>query len=322
MYYNKIFRVWVFDPFDYFFISAFLASILTRHLKNYLSEKASMKRLKNSIIKKSQLIEASNSKVTKFSSKGLKFRLKVQEICKFVFMPRGGVIRLAVFLKDKELRAEMFKILFTAVRISLQIVLSLCDINLQYVVVNEVNPQTVVIIICAGGTTGFVSSWFSVGAFLLTPPTILSFFLLRSLTQQFLHNAEYIKWERFQKEMKTFFIDIQKNIDNSNKIKLENLNWNKNPAIKEAAERLGIFENAPNAIGKLNLDTLDPNPDLKKFLEESGIIGTETTNLKTRIKRKIGKTVNFKDFVDNNKSDLDVIDAEIVNKTVQIRIKD
>jgi hypothetical protein len=213
MYYNKVFRVWVFDPFDYFLMSACLVSILTRHLKNYLSEKASMKRLKNSIIKKSQLIEASNSKVTKFSSKGLKFRLKVQEICKFVFMPRGG-----------ELRAEMFKILFTAVRISLQIVLSLCDINLQYVVVNEVNPQTVVIMICAGGTTGFVSSWFSVGAFLLTPPTILSFFLLRSLTQQFLHNAEYIKWERFQKEMKTFFIDIQKNIDNSNKIKLENLN--------------------------------------------------------------------------------------------------
>ena len=75
MYYNKIFRVWVFDPFDYFFKSAFLPSILTRHLKDYLSEKASMKRLKNSIIKKSQLIEASNSKVTKFSSKGLKFRL-------------------------------------------------------------------------------------------------------------------------------------------------------------------------------------------------------------------------------------------------------
>jgi len=179
MYYNKIFRVWVFDPFDYFFISAFLASILTRHLKDYLSEEASMERLKNSIIKKSQLIEASKSKATKFYSK----RLKIQRIYKFIFMPRGGqvdleykladvikeiVIKLAVFLKNKELKATFLKIIFTQGTLILQLILHTFKINLQYVVVNEVNPQTVVITLCAGGATGFVSSWFSV----VTPPTI------------------------------------------------------------------------------------------------------------------------------------------------------
>jgi phosphate/sulfate permease len=55
MYYNRILRVWVLDPLDYFLISAFVGSLLASHLKNYLSEKSSMERLKNSIINKSNL---------------------------------------------------------------------------------------------------------------------------------------------------------------------------------------------------------------------------------------------------------------------------
>jgi hypothetical protein len=47
MFYNRILRVWVIDPLDYFLISAIIESILASHLKNYLSEKASMERLKN-----------------------------------------------------------------------------------------------------------------------------------------------------------------------------------------------------------------------------------------------------------------------------------
>lgn len=50
------------------------------------------------------------------------------------------------------------------------------------------------IIACStGGTVGFVCSWFSVGAILVAPPTLLSVFLLRSLAQQIQHNVEYIK---------------------------------------------------------------------------------------------------------------------------------
>lgn len=54
MYYNRILRVWVVDPVDYFLLSALIGSIVTSGLKNYLSEKAAMERLKNSIIKKSK----------------------------------------------------------------------------------------------------------------------------------------------------------------------------------------------------------------------------------------------------------------------------
>ena len=170
------------------------------------------------------------------------------------------------------------------------------------------------------------------GAILVAPSTLLSVFFLRSLTQQIQHNAEYaeytklknrigklLKDQNFQKEIQTIFSETQKNIDNSNKIKLEHLNWNKNSAIKEAAEKLGIFENAPSATGPLNLDLLDPDPDVKKILEEFGLI--ETPNPKIPVN---GKTVNFRDFVDgiDNELDFDVIDAEIVQEPVRIRIRD
>ena len=54
MYYNKILPVWVVDPFDYFLLSAIIGSLVASYLKNYLSEKKAMERLKNSIIKKSK----------------------------------------------------------------------------------------------------------------------------------------------------------------------------------------------------------------------------------------------------------------------------
>ena len=316
-----------------------------------MSENASMARLKNDIIKKSplNLLEPSRT-ITNFNSKSKK--PKIQTIYRFALDTRGGadsdyeyklaeriqdlVIKLAFFFKKNELKAKILKIIYTQGRLFLQLVLSLCKINLQYVVIEAVNPQVVVIACCIGGTTGFVSSWFSVAAILLAPPTLLSVFLLRSLDQQIHNNAEYTKFKQnigrlfkdknFQENIETIFIETQNNIKNSKKIKLEHLNWNKDPAVKEAAERLGIFKNAPSDTGPLTLDTLDPDPDLKKILQEFGLI--ETPNPKTPIKTSPkGKMVNFRDFVDgmvdgDNKSDLDVIDAEIVKESVRIRIRD
>ena len=56
MYYNRILRVWVVDPLDYFLLSAIIGSLLASRLKDYLSEKKAMERLKNSIIEKSKLV--------------------------------------------------------------------------------------------------------------------------------------------------------------------------------------------------------------------------------------------------------------------------
>jgi len=338
MYYNKFTGQLVLDILDYFLISSFITSNLASYLKDYLAEKASMARLKKDLIKKSRLIEPLKSR-KKLNSK----ESKIKKIYRFVLGPRGGsdydyqlankikdlVIELAVFLKKKELQGKVLKLIFSHGRLVLQLILATYDINLQLVVLDPISREVVAIACCTGGAMGFIVSWFSVAATLVAPPTILSVFLVRSLAQQIQHNKEYTKIgrflndENFQENIKSIFIDAQKRIDNSNKIKLEHLNWNKNPAIKEAAERLGIFENAPRATGQFTLDTLDP--DLNKILKEFGL--SETLNTKTRIKRIKGKTINFRDFVEgmvdgDNKSDLDVIDVEIVQETVRIRIRD
>jgi hypothetical protein len=77
MYYNRILRVWVLDPLDYFLISAFIGSLVALRLKTYLSEKAAMERLKKSIINKSGLI-ASQTPILESKES------KIKRIYKFV----------------------------------------------------------------------------------------------------------------------------------------------------------------------------------------------------------------------------------------------
>ena len=135
-----------------------------------------------------------------------------------------------------------------------------------------------------------------------------------------MHNAEYAKWKgifseflkdkNLLEDFKSILIETQKNIDSSNKIKFEYLNWNKNPAIKEVAKRLKIFENVPNGTRRVNLDL--------EILKELGIL--QKLNLKSRIREK---TVNFRDFGKRmtDKSDLGVIDAEIIKEPVWVRVR-
>lgn len=97
-------------------------SSLTSYLKNYLSEKASMIKLKNDIIKKSRLIEPSKATKSLNNSK----KLKIQMIYRVDINNRVGykydyqlaqqikdlVLKLAVFLKEKEIRDKVLKIIF------------------------------------------------------------------------------------------------------------------------------------------------------------------------------------------------------------------
>jgi hypothetical protein len=83
MFYNRILRVWVFDQFDYFLISALIGSLIALELKKYLSEKVAMKRLKSSIIKKSNLVRL---KPSGFISK----KNKIKRIYIFALQGRGG----------------------------------------------------------------------------------------------------------------------------------------------------------------------------------------------------------------------------------------
>jgi phosphate/sulfate permease len=85
MCYNRILRVWVIDPLDYFLISAIIGSILASHLKNYLSEKSSMERLKKSIINKSNSLP-SKTKIPIWSPT----EAKLKRIYRVALGSRGG----------------------------------------------------------------------------------------------------------------------------------------------------------------------------------------------------------------------------------------
>jgi len=352
MYFNRILRVWVLDSVDYFLISALIASIAASYLKRYLSEKAAMERLKNSIINELGLLKLPDSKSTNFDSKAS----KIKKIYRFALDNRGGqvdveyelaekiknmVTRLAAFLKQRELKG-ILRIIFTQGRLILELLLYTCKIQLDYIILDEVSTQVIVIAITTGGAAGFTASWLLAGTMLVTPPVIASVLLLRSFNQQIIHNVKFSKLknmlnkllndEDIKETVGTILIETQKQVDNSNKIRLESfesLNWNKNPAIKEACERLGIFENTPHVTGKLNLDSLDP--ESTKILEELGFIKKPMGEIiqeevKEKVKKKIkGKTVYFKDFLDqtidydDGMSDSGIIDAEIVEEFIRIR---
>jgi hypothetical protein len=114
------------DPLDYFLISSIIGSILASRLKNYLSEKASMERLKRSIINKSNcppsktnlpilnIKQAKTKKIYNFALRGGQFNPLVDElqaalefsneIFNLAQQIKGIVERLATFLKEKKIK--------------------------------------------------------------------------------------------------------------------------------------------------------------------------------------------------------------------------
>ena len=169
---------------DCFLISALIGSLIALYLKNYLSEKTAVERLKNSIINKSTLV-ASRKPI--FNSK----KAKIKKIYRFTLRSRGGqleefqadfefsneifklaqgiqqmVERLAVFLKQRELKG-ILRIFFTSGRLILELVLY-------------------------RGAAGFTLSWVSVGPSLVTP--LYSSFRLKRIHSHRIHSNHAIHY--------------------------------------------------------------------------------------------------------------------------------
>ena len=302
MYYNRITGKLVLDSFDLWLISFFITSQIVSHFKESLSEKAKMKRLKDDIIKKSRVIDTSSFRnYSNYTDK------RIKKIYNFALKPRGGQIediklaqqfaqesklaqqikkmihRTVIFLMTKENNARVFKRLFTVARLALQFVLIRCNIQIQYLVIDGITQQVAIISMCSGGTLGFIYGWFAAGTFLIVTPAVLSAFVLRSLFQQYMNFKQYQEILKFSvrlakdKEFRESIINMIHGINNQieenmNLINLKNLNWNKNPEIKQAAERLGIFQNPPKIDGPLHLDTLDFDLELEEMLENLGLL--------------------------------------------------
>lgn len=341
MYYNRILRVWVVNPSDYFLLSAILGSILASCLKEYLSEKKAMERLKKSIIKKSK--SKSIIKLDRPIPNSKEKRIK--KIYKFALGNRGGqfedfqieyefenelfnlaqeikglVERLAAFLKERELKG-VAKIFFKSGRLLLELILYKCKIDISYLLLNErLSAQVIVIATTAGGAAGFTISWFSAGASLVAPPILISTLLIQSAAQQIVNQRDFSKFKKMinrvleddelRETLRAFFIE------------------------GEVPTTTGI-EMKPWDLGKEPLPEFhgDPDQTLQEFIKakmekELGLVENPTSKQLEEIihNKKIikkGKTVYFKDFIKEIAEDPDdIIDAEIVKEAIKkVKVK-
>lgn len=342
MYYNKITRFWSVDPLDCLILSAILGSILASYLKNYLSEDKSLERLKNSMIEKSGLVIKSSKPASIRNSK----EIRIRRIYKFALTQRSGQIenfqanhklsneifklaqkiknaveRLASFLKKRELRG-VAKIFFKNGRLILELVLYRCRIDITYAVLNEaMTPQVIIITSTVGGIVGFSISWLSAGASLLTPPLLLTIFLLRSVKQSIVNRRDYLKFETLVNEMlddgelkqtvRAFFMEGE--FQTTNKIEMKPWDSNKNPL--------------PTTLN-LNSDQTFEEFVKARLKEELGLIENSIPEqLEIIHEKKIrnrAKTVYFKDLIKEigeNANNENIIDAEIINESIKVKLK-
>lgn len=314
--YNRILRVWVVDPVDYFLLSAIIGSFTASLLKNYLSEKKAMERLKNSIIKKSKIVIKSDRSILNSSQTKVKKIYRValgtyggqfeefpidynnpdheffNEILKLAQDIKGFVEKLAVFLKERELKS-VARIFFKNGRLLLELILYKCRIDITYSVLTEgLSTQVIIITATAGGAAGFTLSWFSAGAILVAPPVLISTLLIRSVLQQIINLRDYSKFkklvnkmledEELKKTIRAFFMDGQ--VPSTNRLEMNPFDLNENSVPKydvESGQTLAEFIKA-------------------RMKEELGLIEDPTPEQLQEIihrKKPRGKVVFWKDFI-------------------------
>jgi hypothetical protein len=345
MYYNQILRVWVLDLVDYFLLSAFIGSLTASYLKDYLSEKRAMERLRNSILKKSELLEdrpiltSKEKRIQKIYKVALgthggqleDFQADHQfsnEVFQLAQAIKGFVERLASFLKERELKG-VAKIFFKNGRLLLELILYKCKIEISYFLLTEaLSTQVIVITATVGGAAGFTLSWFSAGAALVAPPVLISTLLIRSLLQQIINKRDYWKFKKMINQMlnedelkqtvRAFFMEGE--VPRTSRIEMK------------------AFDSDKNSLPKFDFES-DSNPTLEEFIrtkmeEELGLFENPTQEQLEEIihrgkinRNSKGKTVLFRDFIDEvaDLSDSDtIINAEIVKEfkePIEVRVR-
>jgi len=259
VYYNPFFKRIIFDRVDYVLISIMLSIYVTEYFKKQYFperlEKQKMERLRQDLIKK--------SKVSQLSSKRLPSSSLVRSVKK-IFSIRGGneeqlytnvekiktfVMYLFLIVEHRIDKKKIWNFLFLNFRSYLYLILQIWQIDL-FCILDPITGQSVIMTIAFGGTSGFIISWFGVGATLVGNSLGLVL-LSKSFTQQLISTLEHRKFQnqvtKFlnNKELHSLVVPADK------KLKLETLNWNKKPALKETAERLGVFEETPNLGGPI-----------------------------------------------------------------------
>ena len=327
MYYNRFLGRIVLDLVDYFLISAIVSIHCTEYLKRYSSEKQKMERLRQDLINKSMLMKSSSPRITPSLAK------RVQKIYNFALTLRGGddklvkntiekllykntehiktfVIYLVVIFQKRGENKKIINFLLSVAYLYLRIILIIWRINVSSCV-DPVTGQLMVITMFFGGTTGFIISWIGVGATIVANLLGVVFIgrsFAQQLSQNIVYTKEYIKFKNNvvnsieDEEVQSTIVPVAELIED-NKQKLKTLNWEQNPALKEAAERLGIFEEKPNF---------------------GPIKSTDNSLYKRYLEKKLGKAVKkVVDIgVDSDIIDVDFVDQDLSIDIPPIRIKD
>jgi hypothetical protein len=313
-------------------------------LKDQLSEKKAMERLKNSIIKKSKLVSQSSKPVLKSKEAKIKKIYKIalenrggqfedfqahhefsNEVLNLAQEIRGLVERLAIFLKERELKG-VARIFFKNGRLLLKLLLYKCRIDITYALLTEgLSTQVIVITATAGGAAGFTISWFSAGASLVAPPILISILLIRSVAQQIVNLRDYAKFKKLVTQMLE---------DDELKKTLQAVFMEEG----EVPKRNLIEMNRPsdsdkNSLPEFNFDS-QSDQTIDEFVkarmeEELGLVENPTHEQIEEILQRPkpnpkpkGKTVYFRDLIDEiSEGADDIIDAEIIKEPTRVRVK-
>ena len=234
--------------------------------------------------------------------------------------------RLAAFLKQRELKG-ITKIFFRNGRLILELLLYKCKIDITYSVLTEgLSTQVIVITATAGGTTGFIVSWLSAGATIIAPPVLISFLFIRSFVQQLINEADYLKFKQYleralnddelRETLRTYFMKGEP--PSYNTIQMGNFDSENSPPIHNPESEQTLAEFIKSRI-KEELGLIE-NPTEDQLYE--------IVHRKRRKKKSKSKTVLFSDFInrfENNLGNLsnpdEILDAEIMNKSLEIKVK-
>lgn len=337
MYYNRILGRVIFDAVDYFLLSTIASIYLSQYLQSYFSDRQKIKRLAQDLINQSKLskeelenikmrllcqdiinqskmIKSSSDITTSYSSKRAEkiFRL----VSKVVYGIRGGskeflyklytsseriktfVIYFLAFLSKKKSANEILELILSGMRLYLQLILFLFKIKVYYCS-DSVTGQVKIVAVVAGSFTGITLSWLGVGTTLFAHVLGLVWFG-RNFVQQLIYDRQYRIYEMVRSKLledEEFMARIVNEIKDKQS-KVQPLNWETNPALKEAAESLGIFDKKPGPIKSTEpylYDRYLKNKNLPKIEENEvdlGIIDVDfvpeepPTNIPSRLRIK------------------------------------
>ena len=330
------------DPLDYFLLSAIIGSLAASRLKDYLSEKKAIERLKNSIIKKSKLVRQSDRSIFNSKEMGIKKIYKValenrggefenfqadhefsNEVFKLAEGIKGLVERLAHFFKERELKGAA-RIFFKNGRLILELILYKCIIDISYSMLTEgLSTQVIVITATTGGAAGFTLSWFSAGASLVAPPALILILLIRGLAQQIINQRDYANFKKL----------VNKMLEDDELKQTLQAAFTEGEVPKAPVVEMKPVDSDKNPLPEFNFDLQsDQTPEefIKARMEEElGLVENPTQEqleeiiYRKKINRKPkGKTIYFKDFIDEiAEVPDDIIDAEIVEESIRVKVK-